>query len=125
MLFDMLIIFVILSVIFFIISVFLMEDKPMIAIPFIMLGMIFCVLCTYGFWNVEYFYVGYNSTVGNTSSYIYSTTDYGNPYSYVFMVFFYIYVLLFIRSGWNMWKEALETKGEMDYRKRDNRWSSR
>lgn len=122
MIIDILILFIIITIILFFVSVFLMEDNPLISIPFIMLGMIFSVLCTYGFWDVEYLYTGYNSTIGNTTIYTYSTMDYGDPYSYIFVLLFFIFVVLFIRAGMNLWKEALQTQGEMDYNKRDNRW---
>ena len=117
---DLLILFIVLSILFFIISVYLMEEKPMLSIPFIMLGMIFTILASYGMWNVEVLYVGYNASSGLTNTSIYTTTSYGDPYSYIFMLFFFIYVVLFFRAGVNTWKEALETQGEMDFRKR--RW---
>jgi len=122
MLFDMLILFIVITLLCLIISIFLMEDRPQIAIPFIMIGMIFTILCTYGFWDVEYFYVGYNATAGNTSSFMYSTSQYGDPYSYVFFIVFWIFVILLLRTGMNLWKEALQTEGQMKYSKRDNRW---
>ena len=117
----MLILFIVITIILFFVSVFLMEDNPMLSLPFITLGMIFSVLCTYGIWNVEYFYVGYNATVGNTSTYMYSTFDYGDPYGYIFMFMFFLFVVLFFRAGMNMWKQALETQGEMNYNKRYRR----
>ena len=115
MIMDMLMLFIVITVILFFVSVFLMEDNPMLSIPFIMLGMIFSILVTYGLWDVEYFYIGYNASVGNTSTYTYSTMSYGDPYSYIFVLLFFIFVVLFIRSGMNMWRDALETKGEMNY----------
>lgn len=108
--------FIVLSILFFILSVYLMESNPQLSIPFIMLGMIFTVLVTYGLWNVEVLYVNYNATSGLTNTSIYSTESYGDPYSYIFMLFFFIFMVLFFRSGFNMWKEALQTQGEMDYR---------
>jgi len=114
---DILILFIIITLIMFFISVFLVEDKPMIAFPFIMIGMVFSILCTYGMWDVEYLYIGYNSTIGNTSSYVYSTTQYGDPYSYIFVLFFFIFMILFFRAGFVLWKEALETPGQMKYRR--------
>lgn len=119
MLFDMLIIFVVITIICFFLGLFLMEEKPMLSIPVIMVGMIFCVLCSYGFWNVEMLYVGYNSSVGNTTATIYSTMNYGDPYSYIFMVLFYIFCLMFVKAGFNSWKDALETKGEIEYKRRN------
>ena len=120
MLIDILILFIIITIIVFFLTLFIMDDKPMIALPLVMIGMVFSILCTYGMWNVEYFYVGYNATVGNSSSYIFSTMSYGDPYSYIFVLFFFVFVILFFKVGWNMWKEALETQGELDY-KRPNR----
>ena len=87
-----------------------------------MLGMIFSVLCTYGMWDVEYFYVGYNASSGLTNTSLYSTMSYGDPYGYIFMVLFFIFFIFFIRAGMNLWKEALQAQGEMDYRTRDRRW---
>ena len=110
----MLILFVVITLICFFISIFTMEDNPMLAIPVIMIGMIFSVLCTYGFWDVEYFYVGYNASVGNTTSYIYSTSVYGDPFSYVFFILFFVFFALFIKTGFNMWRDALETQGVLD-----------
>jgi len=121
MLIDILILFIIVTIIIFFLTLFIIDDKPMIALPLIMIGMIFSVLCTYGMWNVEYFYVGYNATEGNSSSYIFSTMNYGDPYSYIFLLFFFVFVILFFKAGWNMWKEALLTRGEMDYRRPSRR----
>jgi hypothetical protein len=116
MLFDILIVFVIITIILFFLSVFLLEDYPMQDIPFIMMGMVFSIFCTYGFWKVEYFYVGYNATVGN-SSYYTSNLDYGDPYSYIFVLVFFIFTILFVKAGFNMWRESLKQKGEMEYSK--------
>ena len=93
----------------------------MLSLPFISLGLIFSILCTYGMWNVEYFYVGYNATEGNTSTYMYSTFSYGDPYGYIFMLIFFLFFILLIRAGMNMWKIALETQGEIDYNNRRRR----
>ena len=62
MLFDMLILFIIITLILFFVSVYLMETNPGLSLPFITLGMIFSILCTYGMWDVEYFYIGYKFT---------------------------------------------------------------
>ena len=118
---DFLIIFIILTIIFFILSMYTMEDSPQLSIPFIMLGMIFTILVTYGLWDVEIPYVGYNSTFGNSSFAMFSTISYGDPYSYIFILVFFVFVMLFIRCGWNLWSDALETKGEMDYSLRSRR----
>jgi len=92
-----------------------METKPMISLPFIMLGMIFTILCTYGVWNVEVLYVDYNATLGTTSTSIHNMS-YGEPYSFIFMFFFFIFMILFFRAGFNMWRVALQQQGEMDFK---------
>lgn len=119
---DILMLFIILSIIFFILSIYLMEEKPIIGMPFIMLGMIFTILVAYGLWDVEVLYVNYNASSGLTNTSIYTTTVYGDPYSYIFVLFFFIFMVLFFRTGFNMWREALQTQGEMNYRTKDNRW---
>ena len=123
MLFDMLVLFIVITIILFFISVFTMEDNPVWSIPFIMLGMVFSILCTYGLWDVEYFYVGYNATEGNTSTYMYSTYSYGDPYGYIFVLLFFIFVILFFRAGMNMWLDALKTQGQMEYTRRGRRFN--
>ena len=90
----------------------------MMALPIIMIGMVFSVLCTYGMWDVEYLYIGYNATVGNTSTYVFSTMDYGDPYSYIFVLFFFIFFIFFFKAGFNMWTEALKTQGEIGFKSR-------
>ena len=122
MIFDMLVVFAIVTIMCFILSLFLLEEYPMISVAFISLGMIFSVLCTYGFWDVEFFYTGYNSTTGNTSAYIYSTTVYGDPYSYIFFVIFFMFMVLFFKAGFNLWRDALRTQGEMDYKSKGRRF---
>jgi len=115
MIFDMLILFVVITFICLLLTIFMVEKDPMMTIPVIVIGWIFSILCAYGMYNVEYFYVGYNSSIGNTTTNLYSTS-YGDPYGYIFILVFYVFVMFFIRAGWNLWKEALDTKGEMDYR---------
>jgi len=112
---ELLILFIILTVVFFILSMYLMENNPKLSIPFIMLGMIFTILVTYGLWNVEIFYVSTNAT-GVSNGTVYATEVYGDPYSYIFMLLFFVFVVLFFRAGFNMWREALETQSSIDYR---------
>jgi hypothetical protein len=119
---DILMLFIVLSILFFILSIYLMEENPFLSIPFIMLGMIFTILVTYGMWNVEVLYVNYNASSGLTNTSIYTTMSYGDPYSYIFMLFFFMFMVLFFRAGFNMWKEALKTQAEMNYRTHDKRW---
>jgi len=115
---ELLIIFIILTILFFIISIITMEDNPKLSIPFIMMGMIMSILCSYGIWRVDFLYVDYNATFGNSSIIMYSSWDYGDPYSYIFIFIFFIFFIMFFRAGFNMWKEALMTQGEMNYNNR-------
>jgi len=119
---DLLMLFIVLTILFFILSIYLMETNPKISIPFIMVGMIFTILVTYGLWNVEVLYVGYNATSGFTTTDVYATSSYGDPYSYIFMLLFFVFLVLFFRAGFNMWQEARATQPGMDYRARDRRW---
>ena len=98
-----------------------MESNPMLSLPFITLGMVFSILCTYGFWDLEYYYVDFNATFGNSSLGNYATMDYGDPYSYIFVLVFFIFVVIFFRAGWNLWKEALATEGQIPYRRINRR----
>lgn len=118
MIYDMLLLFIVVTILCLIISIFLMEDYPVIAIPFIFIGIVFSILCTYGLWNVEFFYVGYNATEGNTSTYIYGTSVYGDPYSYIFVLLFFIFFILFFKTGFNWWHMALEKQDMEDKKNR-------
>lgn len=107
---DMLIIFIVITVILFILTVFIMDERPILCIPLIFAGMLFTVLCAYGFFDVGTFYVGQNATTGDLAPFIYSDESYSLAYPWVFFFLFLLYVILFIRVGFNMWQEALETK---------------
>lgn len=109
MLVEWLTLFIVVTLIALLISAYLMENYPYFSIPFIMLGMIFSVLCTYGFWNVEW------AVLQSDNTFVMESVNYGEPYSYVFMLVFFIFFLFFIRAGWNAWKDALATKGEFTY----------
>ena len=112
MLFEMLVIFVIITLVCLILTIFLVEDYPKLSIPFIMFGMIFSVLCTYGWWKVDFFYTNYNASLGNTTPVIYSTTEYGTPYSYVFVIIFFIFMALLFLAAYNCLMEALKEDNE-------------
>ena len=116
MLESWLMIFIIVTFLMLIISIFLMEDQPYIAIPFIMIGMIFSVLCAYGVWSVEW------PVIQDDNTFVLESASYGEPYSYVFMLIFFIFMLIFIKAGFNTWQEALQTKGEIEYMKKQRRW---
>jgi hypothetical protein len=111
----MLIIFIIITIILFILSAILMDDNPMIAIPIIFAGMIFTILCSFGFFDVGTLYIGQNLTTGNLEPLIYSDESYGVGYPWVFFFMFILFAILFIRVGFNLWMEAKDTQGQMNY----------
>ena len=106
MLMDMLIIFIVITVILFILTVFIMDDYPILAIPFIFAGMVFTILCSYGFFDVGIFYIGQNSTTGELAPFVYSDVSYGEMYPWIFFFVFILYMILFVRVGFNIWVEA-------------------
>lgn len=113
MLVSILLLFMVVTFIALLVSLYLMETKPMLSIPFIFIGLIFSVICTYGLWNVEF------AILQSDNVFHMESVDYGQPYSYVFVFMFFVFMLFFIRAGQNMWTEALETKGEIDYSQAD------
>jgi len=121
MLMDMIILFIILTIIFLILSLYTIQDKPYYSIVFIFLGMIFSVLTTYSMFDVEYFYIGYNATYGNTTTEIYNTTMYGEPYGYIFFFVFFVFCVLFFVAGFFAWQQALKQPGEMDMKTKHRR----
>jgi magnesium-transporting ATPase (P-type) len=99
-------------IIFLIISMYLMEsEKPYLSIPFIMIGLIFSVIVTFGLWNVEVAYTAVNVTTGGTDFLIYNTEEYGDPYSYIFFLLFFIYIAFFVRAGFN-WLKIIMNEDE-------------
>jgi magnesium-transporting ATPase (P-type) len=115
MLESWLIIFIIVTLIMLIITIFMIEEQPYMAIPFIMIGMIFSVLCAYGVWNVEW------AVLQNDNTFVIESTSYGEPYSYVFVLIFLIFMMLFIKAGFNTWQQALQEKAEMEYNRKMRR----
>jgi len=111
MLMDWLLLFIIISIVLFILGVYTMEDEPMLAIPIIMINIIFTVLITYGFLVVEWLYVDATGTPQ-----IYTTSAYAEPYSYVFFMFTFVNIMLFIKAGGNLWRNLVITKGEFKKR---------
>ena len=114
MLIDLIILFIIVVIICFILTIVFMVDKPVIALAFVTLGMVFSVILTYGMWRIDFFYTSYNNTHGNTSAEIYSSFDYGNPYSYIFFFIFWVFVALFVFCGFQYWRQILNKKGEVN-----------
>jgi hypothetical protein len=115
MMMEMLIIFIVITIILLILSVFVMDDNPILSIPFIFAGMVFTILCSYGFFDVGTFYMGQNLTTGNLEPLVYSDPSYGEMYPWVFFFIFILYIILFIRVGFNLIQEAKETQGQIDY----------
>lgn len=109
MLMTHLTIYILIVFISLIISMYLMETKPVFSIPWIFIGLIFSLLCTYGMWSIHI------PVVQSDDTFVVETLSYGEPYSYVFVFIFFLFFMFFFRAGFNMWKEALETKGEFDY----------
>lgn len=111
MIFDHLMIMIVLTVIIFLI-ILLLDDRWKIQLPLIMANFMFIIPIIYGFWNVEWIYV----STWNETAEMYSTDNY-NVYSWVFIGFWFIHLLLFFKAGFDAWKEALETKGQLDLEK--------
>lgn len=101
--------FIVVTLIALLLSAYLMEVNPILSIPFIFVGLIFSVLCTYGFWNVEW------AVLQSDNTFTFQSANYGEPYSYVFMFIFFVFFLFFVRAGWNFMQENLKTKGEISY----------
>lgn len=137
MMVEMLLLFIIVSFILFllIIDTLFYQDSPTAqpkpgqhignwkpAVALISVNLFFIVLAAYGFYEIEWTYTSkYFSGNGTYMMDIYSTEKY-YYLAYIFYVFFLIHVILFVKAGWDSWKDALSTKGEMDYRLRDRRW---
>jgi len=139
MLFDMLVLFIIVTIILFILICYFLfveninsktDDEIAadakkahignwkIALILIMVNLIFIVLVTYGFYNVEYFHTGvFNATTGLYEPGIYKTDVYYS-YSFVFYGFFFIHILLFFKAGYDALQDSLRTKGQIDYNTR-------
>ena len=118
MMLDLLIIFIVIDILLLILSIFTMDENAIMAVIFIFAGMVMTAMCIYGLVNVDMFYVGQNATTGDLAPFIYTDTSYGVVYPYIFFFIFIIYLVMFFRVGFNLWKEATETKGELDYRRR-------
>ena len=137
MLLTMWIIFVIISVLLFllIMECLFYQDSPTAkpkpnehignwkpSIALITVNWLFIILATYGCYSIEWTYTSkYYSGNGTFMTELYSTESY-YIFAYVFYVFFFIHVILFFYAGWMAWKESLTTEGEIEYRLRDKRW---
>ena len=111
MMFEMLLLLIVVSILIFL-FIILLDENWKLCFPLIMVNMIFIVLITYGFWSVDWFYLDSTLTPA-----IYSTDEYG-VYSYIFVAFFFIHILLFIKAGHDALQESLKTKGQINYNRR-------
>ena len=118
MLLEMLIVFIIITVILFILSVIFMDDAPMVAVPILFTGMVFTILCAFGFFEVDTVYLGQNLSTGAIEPMIYSNEAYNTAYPWVFFFLFILFAIVFLRIGFNLLMEAKQTMGEMNYRGR-------
>jgi len=137
MMHEMLIIFIIISFILFIliIETLFYQDSPTAqpkqgqhignwrpAVALISVNLLFIVLCTFGFYEIDWMHTSkYFSGNGTYMVDIYSTDQY-YYLAYIFYAFFLIHCILFIKAGWDAWQDALSTKGEMNYSLKDRRW---
>jgi len=117
MMMEMLLLFIVVVIIMLILSIYTVDENPTLSVPLIMIGIIFCAFSAYGLIEVEWVVVGMNTTTGFTEASTYSTTEYMD-YAYVFVMLAFIFAMFFIRAGFNLWKESLETKGQMEYKRR-------
>jgi len=133
MMLEMLVLFIIISMILFllILEVLFYQESPTAkpkpnehignwkpAIPLITVNWLFIILCTFGFYNIEWFYNKHYWVENGTYEVgLYTSTQYFYL-SYVFYVFFFIHVILFFYAGWMAWKESLTTEGEIEYTRR-------
>jgi hypothetical protein len=92
MLLDILIVFVIITILLFIISVIMVEENPAVSIILIIAGMIFSIFCVFGFGSVDVM-LGDGTLVSDTSYY--------ETFGWAFFFFFLFYALLFIKAGFN------------------------
>ena len=106
--------FIIITFIALLLSAYLMENNPPMSIPFILIGVLFSILCSYGMLDVEFVVMRSDNTVLTESF------NYGEPYSYVFVFIFFIFIMFFFRAAWNMLQESLKTKGEFRYTQNRN-----
>ena len=134
MMFDMLLVLIPITVILFIlICYYLFVDwtptivpeklKPgqhignwRISVVLITVNIIFIVLISMGFFQIEWFYTSaYYIENGTYIPSIFSTQDTSyQVYTYVFFVFGLIHVVLFFYAGYHAWQDALNTKGDME-----------
>lgn len=110
MIIDLLVLFIMLAIIMFIISLMLVNDYENLdmAIVTILLGIMFTVVVSFGFIKVEYFYSGFNVTSGNVESHVFEVSGYNEPYPILFLFLCFFFIALFFKVGFNLWKKSLE-----------------
>lgn len=110
MLENMLMLFIVISFILFVLSVFMVDSEPFLAIPFIIAGIIFCGLCIFGFFQVDTVTMGVNVTSGDYEAMLFSIKDQYEPYVWVYMLFVFLHCILFVKAAVNVLRDSV--KGE-------------
>jgi predicted membrane protein len=95
---DLLIIFVIVSILFLIISIILVEENPRLSVVFIIVGLIFTVYCSFGFMQVQY-------VLGDGT--LYTDESYAEPFGWGFFFIAMIYAMLFFYAGYNYMRQMM------------------
>lgn len=109
MLESILIVYIILSALLFVLCVLLMEDKPWLAVPLVMVGVIFSTMCVFGFFQVDVPMMVYNSTSEAYEPSLLSVTDQYVPYVWVYFLFVLIYGLVFVKAMFNILVKSVDT----------------
>jgi Ca2+/Na+ antiporter len=103
MLIDLLAIFILITVLLFIISAIMVEENPTMSIIFIIAGMFFTVYCVFGFASIDV-------VLGDGT--VYSNTTYLEAYGWGFFFMFILYVMLFVKAGFNYLNDRVEQREE-------------
>lgn len=98
--------FIVVTLVAVFISAYLMETRPILAYPFIIIGFMFSIVCAYGVWDVEFPVLLSNDTV------VYESAQYGDPYSYIFVFLAFVFVMFFVRASSNYLLEKAKIKKE-------------
>ena len=99
MLVDLLLIFIIISVLLFIISAIMVEENPSLSVIFIIAGLMFTTYAAFGFIKIDYLL---------PDGTLYTDSSYGEAYGWGFFFFAMLYALLFVKAGFNYLKQKAE-----------------
>ncbi len=118
MILELLIIFIIITILMLMFAMILIEEYLDLAIIAVMVGIFFAVITSYGFINVEYYTSGFNVTSGNIENHVFQITGYNEPYPIVFLMIVFFFVALFFKIAFKIWKKSLEGAEIDSYKKR-------